>query len=133
VDYTYCQNGGQRVLIKNRRHNFGWVIHLVLSIICDSGQCLCYNYWYHNVLPWPNDGLIQIPNIWYRWYQGLKEKHWYCQKILIVLILLILFHHWHHLAAYFIQNTSYSKMAPTPKWLLLQNGSYSKTLLSRII
>jgi hypothetical protein len=23
VDYTYCQNGGQRVLIKNRGHNFG--------------------------------------------------------------------------------------------------------------
>jgi hypothetical protein len=22
VDYTYCQNGGQRVLIKNRGHNF---------------------------------------------------------------------------------------------------------------
>jgi hypothetical protein len=38
VDYTYCQNGGQRVLIKNRGHNFGWVIHLVLSIICDSSN-----------------------------------------------------------------------------------------------
>ena len=35
VDYTYCQNGGQCVLIKNRGHNFDWVIHLVLSIICD--------------------------------------------------------------------------------------------------
>jgi hypothetical protein len=23
VDYTYCQNGGQRVLIKNHGHNFG--------------------------------------------------------------------------------------------------------------
>jgi hypothetical protein len=36
VDYTYCQNGGQRVLIKNRGHNFGWVRHLVLSIICGA-------------------------------------------------------------------------------------------------
>ena len=23
MDYTYCQNGGQRVLIKNHGHNFG--------------------------------------------------------------------------------------------------------------
>ena len=39
VNYTYCQNGGQRVFIKNRGHNFGWVIHLVLSIICDGAHC----------------------------------------------------------------------------------------------
>jgi hypothetical protein len=26
------------VLIKNRGHNFGWVIHLVLSTICDEAH-----------------------------------------------------------------------------------------------
>jgi hypothetical protein len=38
VDYTYCQNGGQRVLIKNRGHNFCWVGHLVQSIICGNND-----------------------------------------------------------------------------------------------
>jgi hypothetical protein len=33
VDYTYCQNGGQRVLIKNRGHNLRWFIWYYLSSV----------------------------------------------------------------------------------------------------
>jgi hypothetical protein len=38
------------VLIKNRGHNFGWVRHLVLSIICGFGDRTNNTFLYKNVL-----------------------------------------------------------------------------------
>jgi hypothetical protein len=52
--YTYCQNGGQRVLIKNRGHNFGGVRHVVQSIICGMALRHGSEFWVY----WVSHSLV---------------------------------------------------------------------------